>query len=310
MDNEDRLIKNNKFLQLWLIIGIITGFAGVLFFSITYLNEKVLCNMNCRIQNEVSIVLVLLSLFGMFIGSLTYYFISEKYEKKITNIQKNANLSLKFLDGESEKLIVNSKELDSLVFRGELSKEECEQKRNEIEKQLIKLDLEISFKKIVKRIDNILEKQNPKKLNNLRKLELNELILTKKNCIKEIGQANNLYSKNKFPFDSLILTLKEKHSEIMEIEEDLKELFRKQVQANTKQTEILLATTKELEKEKANEIVEDLYDTLNPQKKAVLIELSKKQKIEINHHKLEIKNPEVESTNLRRQKHRHKRELI
>ena len=108
MDNEDRLIKNNKFLQLWLIIGIITGFAGVLFFSITYLNEKVLCNMNCRIQNEVSIVLVLLSLFGMFIGSLTYYFISEKYEKKITNIQKNANLSLKFLDGESEKLIVNS----------------------------------------------------------------------------------------------------------------------------------------------------------------------------------------------------------
>ncbi len=215
-----------------------------------------------------------------------------------------------YLENEREKLIANYKELDSLVFKGELSKEECEQKNNEIEKQLIKLDLEISFKKIVKRIDNILEKQNPKKLNNLRKLELNELILTKKNCIKEIGQANNLYSKNKFPFDSLILTLKEKHSEIMEIEEDLKELFRKQVQANTKQTEILLATTKELEKEKANEIVEDLYDTLNPQKKAVLIELPKKQKIEINHHKLEIKNPEVESTNLRRQKHRHKRELI
>ena len=215
-----------------------------------------------------------------------------------------------YLENEREKLIANSKELDSLVFKGELSKEECEQKNNEIEKQLIKLDLEISFKKIVKRIDNILEKQNPKKLNNLRKLELNELILTKKNCIKEIGQANNLYSKNKFPFDSLILTLKEKHSEIMEIEEDLKELFRKQVQANTKQTEILLATTKELEKEKANEIVEDLYDTLNPQKKAVLIELPKKQKIEIKNHKLEIKNPKAESTNLRRQRHNHKRELI
>ena len=215
-----------------------------------------------------------------------------------------------YLENEREKLITNSKELDSLVFRGELSKEECEQKRNEIEKQLIKLDLEISFKKIIKRIDSILEKQNPKKLNNLRKHELDELILKKKNCIKEIEQANNLYSKNKFPFDSLILTLKEKHSEIMEIEEDLKELFRKQVQANAKQTDILLATTKELEKEKANEIVEDLYDTLNPQKKAVLIELPKKQKIEIKHHKLEIENPQVESTNLRRKRHRHKKELI
>jgi len=100
-------IKKNKFFQLWLIIGIIAGFAAVLFFSITYLNEKVLCDMDCRIQNEVSIVLILVSLFGMFIGSLTYYFISEKYEKKITKIHKNASLTLKFLNGE-EKSIMNS----------------------------------------------------------------------------------------------------------------------------------------------------------------------------------------------------------
>jgi uncharacterized membrane protein len=100
-------LRKNKFFQLWLIIGVIAGFAAVLFFSITYLNEKVLCDMDCRIQNEVSIVLVLVSLFGMFIGSLTYYFISEKYEKKITKMQKDASLTLKFLDGE-EKSIMNS----------------------------------------------------------------------------------------------------------------------------------------------------------------------------------------------------------
>ena len=51
-----------------------------------------------------------------------------------------------YLENERKKLIANSKELDSLVFKGELSKEECEQKNNEIEKQLIKLDLEISLK--------------------------------------------------------------------------------------------------------------------------------------------------------------------
>ena len=215
-----------------------------------------------------------------------------------------------FLENSREKLIADFKEIDSLIFKGELSQEEGEQKRSEIEKQLIKLDLEISFKKILKRISELLEQQKPEKLNNTRKLEFDELILRKKNCAKEIEQANALYSKNKFPFDSLIILLKEKHSEVMEIEEDLKEIFRKQTQANSKQTEILLATTKELEKEKANEIVDDLYDTLNPQTKAVLIELPKKQKIEIGKHKVEIKKQEVEISNLRRLRHRHKSELI
>jgi uncharacterized membrane protein len=107
MDEVEPLIRKNKFIQLWLIIGIIAGFAAVLFFSITYLNQKVLCNIDCKIQNQVSIALILLSLFGMFIGSLTYYFISEKYEKKITKMQKDASLTLKFLERE-EKAIMTS----------------------------------------------------------------------------------------------------------------------------------------------------------------------------------------------------------
>ena len=99
--------KKNKFFQLWLIIGIIAGFLVVLFFTITYLNNNVLCDVDCRIQNGVSLALISMSLFGMFVGSLTYYFISEKYEKQITKIQKDATLTLKFLDGE-EKAIVKS----------------------------------------------------------------------------------------------------------------------------------------------------------------------------------------------------------
>lgn len=106
MENKKPLIKRNKFIQLWLIVGIIASFAGVLVFSIAYLNNKVLCDLDCRIQNEVSLAVVLLSLFGMFIGSLTYSFISEKYEKRITKIQKEAGVTLRFLEGE-EKCIIN-----------------------------------------------------------------------------------------------------------------------------------------------------------------------------------------------------------
>ncbi len=105
--NEEISLRKNKFFQLWLIIGIITGFAAVLFFSITYLNNKILCDVDCRAQNEVALILVLISLFGMFIGSLTYYFISEKYKKKITKIHKDANITLRFL-GAEEKAIISS----------------------------------------------------------------------------------------------------------------------------------------------------------------------------------------------------------
>ncbi|HQC61408.1 MAG TPA: hypothetical protein PLA60_03520 [Candidatus Pacearchaeota archaeon] len=102
---EEKSLKKNKFFQLWLIIGLIAGFAAILFFSITYLNNKVLCDINCRIQHEVSLILILLSLFGMFIGSLTYYFISEKYEKKIIKLHKDSNITLKFLEKEEQEIV-------------------------------------------------------------------------------------------------------------------------------------------------------------------------------------------------------------
>ncbi len=108
--------RKNKFLQLWLIIGIIAGFASILFFSITYLNEKLLCDLSCRSRNEVTIILILLSLFGMFIGSFTYYFMSEKYEKKIIKIHKDVSKTLNFLD-EDAKLV-----LKILIYnKGELT---------------------------------------------------------------------------------------------------------------------------------------------------------------------------------------------
>jgi uncharacterized membrane protein len=100
-------LKKNKFIQLWLIIGLIAGFAAVIFFTLTYLNQKVMCDLDCRIKNEVNLLLVMISLFGVFIGSLTYYFISEKYEKKIDRIHKDVSQTLRFLEGEERKIITS-----------------------------------------------------------------------------------------------------------------------------------------------------------------------------------------------------------
>ena len=74
---------NQKIIKLWLIFGIIIGFVSVILFSLTYLNNNVLCDLQCREKNEVELVLIMLSLIGLFVGSLSYYFISEKYLKQI-----------------------------------------------------------------------------------------------------------------------------------------------------------------------------------------------------------------------------------
>lgn len=98
-------MERNKFIQLWLIIGIIAGFAAVIFFVMTYLNNNVLCDLDCRFKNEVQLSLIFLSLVGMFIGSITYYFISEKYEKRLGKLHKDLSSTYKFLNPEQRAVL-------------------------------------------------------------------------------------------------------------------------------------------------------------------------------------------------------------
>ncbi len=103
------------FFKMWFIVGLFVGLAAVIFFIITYLNNQVLCDLGCRQQNEVTLALIFASLSGAFVGSLTYYFISEKYEKRIGKIHKYAKAAYKFLDPDErkimEKLVKNKGEL-------------------------------------------------------------------------------------------------------------------------------------------------------------------------------------------------------
>ena len=149
-------LKKNKFFQLWLVIGVTTGFAAVIFFSINYLNNNVLCSVDCKLKNEVALALVLLSLFGMFVGSLTYYFISDKYEKKITKIHQDASITLRFLYGE-EKTI-----LKSILAKGGSITQSCLVKdtglsRVKVSRSLKYLESKNVIAKIPKGMTNVIE---------------------------------------------------------------------------------------------------------------------------------------------------------
>jgi membrane associated rhomboid family serine protease len=116
----------NKFIKLWLIIGIIAGFATIIFFAVNYLQKKVLCELHCVHRSEIIIALIAIGLFGLFIGSLTYYFISEKKEKEITKthkeIHKGAIITLNFLNAEEKKIMKAIIESKGNILQSKLSK--------------------------------------------------------------------------------------------------------------------------------------------------------------------------------------------
>lgn len=95
----------NALIKSWLIVSIISGFSALMFFLLTYLNEKILCSLECRQKNEVTLILILMSLFGIFVGSTIYYFVSEKHKKEIIKINNDASATLLFLDNDNRKII-------------------------------------------------------------------------------------------------------------------------------------------------------------------------------------------------------------
>ncbi len=98
-------MRGKGFLRVWLIIGLVSGFLAGTFFIITYTNDNLLCDVDCRCKNEIQILFTLIALTGLFIGSLTYYFMSEKNEKELIRIQKDVSATLNFLDPDQKKVI-------------------------------------------------------------------------------------------------------------------------------------------------------------------------------------------------------------
>ena len=118
---------HNKFVRLWLIIGIIAGFAAAVFFVINYLQNEVFCGEWCTYSQQVTFALILVALFGLFVGSLTYYFMSEKREKDITNVHKQVHKSaiatLGFLGIEERKIMKVIIKNNGSILQSKLPKE-------------------------------------------------------------------------------------------------------------------------------------------------------------------------------------------
>lgn len=95
----------NPLLKVWVFIILVVGFTVFVFVSIWYLNDSVFCDMKCQAKDKVVATIVLVSITGLFVGTMTSYVVSERYENKKDNFKKSLDSVFRFLE-PNEKIIV------------------------------------------------------------------------------------------------------------------------------------------------------------------------------------------------------------
>ncbi len=99
------LKQENPLKNIFLALGIITGFIFIVTFSSLYVSDAIKNNNACGCVIPIPFMILILSSLGVFVGSLSYYFIASRYAKEKKVIDKDIQLTLNFLE-PSEKTIV------------------------------------------------------------------------------------------------------------------------------------------------------------------------------------------------------------
>lgn len=86
-----------------LAVGIIIGFIFVVSASIYIIKEHY--GLTCSCQLSLPIFISVLTSLGVFVGILTYYFLSKSFSKKKTELIGNIEKTLNFLEKEEKEIV-------------------------------------------------------------------------------------------------------------------------------------------------------------------------------------------------------------
>lgn len=86
---------------IFLSIGIITGFIFVVVFSSVYVYESIQKNSICQCLIPIPYMIVILSSLGLFVGSISYYYLSGKLKNKSSNLK----VTLSFLESDERRVV-------------------------------------------------------------------------------------------------------------------------------------------------------------------------------------------------------------
>jgi uncharacterized membrane protein len=91
-------------LNLILAIALVIGF--IFFVLIMTYGIKEHYNLTCSCTNSLPIVVSILASLGIFVGLLTYYFLSKSFFKQKEKLYGDVEKTLNFLDSEEKKIVL------------------------------------------------------------------------------------------------------------------------------------------------------------------------------------------------------------
>jgi uncharacterized membrane protein len=106
----------------FLALSILMGFIFLVSFSIYYINDNFNINKKCGCSFSMPLIIILLSSLGVFVGSLTFFFLNRTYSKEKKEIKQNVLKTLDFFDNEEKKILIEIIRNNGVIAQSSLVK--------------------------------------------------------------------------------------------------------------------------------------------------------------------------------------------
>ncbi|MDD5086970.1 MAG: MarR family transcriptional regulator [Candidatus Nanoarchaeia archaeon] len=104
-----------------IVIAIITLFIFIISFTVFYTEENFSAVCGCKLP--IWVIIISITSFGMFMGSLVYYFLNKNILKEKTDIKNSVNKLLNLMDDDQKKVLNFIIKNSGQVYQSQISKE-------------------------------------------------------------------------------------------------------------------------------------------------------------------------------------------
>jgi len=113
-------MEKNKFRPVILIFGILTFFIFIISFAVFYTTENFSSTCGCKLP--LWVIIVSISSLGLFVGSATYYILSNSFIKEKKEIEANLLKFLDVLDEDDKRVLICLIENKGEISQSKLTK--------------------------------------------------------------------------------------------------------------------------------------------------------------------------------------------
>jgi hypothetical protein len=137
--------ESNEFRNNLLAISLLMGFLFIVSFTIYYVREHLDAAQFCSCTISLPLIIFILSTLGVFVGSITYYFLASKYQKEKGLVESNITKTLDFLEPDERKIFT------AFLENGEITQSMLVKKTGMDKVKVSRLTARLEMKKLITR---------------------------------------------------------------------------------------------------------------------------------------------------------------